>query len=224
MKLAIFDFDGTLFPKDTLPFLLKQWYKQNYSKIKLLGVVFPLIPTYLKYKMVKNTSSDTINKMRLKAVLGFNQLLAGMTEEEIKRFFSLSSAAIKSQLNPAVVAKAKKARREGYHTVLLSGAYLLLLNYIKDFLDFDTVIGSEIYFDQGIFYNNKTFNIVTGSSKVDKLKTYFKNEDIDWQASLAFADSMIDLQVLELVGNPTAVCPDPKLLDIALERKWEIIK
>jgi hypothetical protein len=25
MKLAIFDFDGTLSPQDTLPFLLKQW-------------------------------------------------------------------------------------------------------------------------------------------------------------------------------------------------------
>jgi len=135
----------------TVPSAYKQWYKQNYSKIKLLGVILPLIPTYLKYKMVKNTSSDTINKMRLKAVLVFNKLLAGMTEEEIKRFFSFSSAAIKSQLNPAVVEKAKKARQEGYHTVLLSGAYLLLLNNIKDFLDFDTVISSEIYFDQGYF-------------------------------------------------------------------------
>lgn len=36
MKLAIFDFDGTLVPKDALPFVLAQWKKQNYSKIKYL--------------------------------------------------------------------------------------------------------------------------------------------------------------------------------------------
>ena len=31
MKLAIFDFDGTISPQDTLPFLLKQWKKFGYS-------------------------------------------------------------------------------------------------------------------------------------------------------------------------------------------------
>jgi phosphoserine phosphatase len=39
VKLAIFDFDGTLFLEDTLPFLLKQWAKFGYSKLKL-GIVY----------------------------------------------------------------------------------------------------------------------------------------------------------------------------------------
>jgi hypothetical protein len=34
LKLAIFDFDGTLFPKDSLKFLLSEWKRLEYSKLK----------------------------------------------------------------------------------------------------------------------------------------------------------------------------------------------
>lgn len=32
MKLAIYDFDGTLFQNETLPFILKYWQKNKYKK------------------------------------------------------------------------------------------------------------------------------------------------------------------------------------------------
>ncbi len=35
MKLAIYDFDGTLFDEETLPFIAKYYGKNKYSKIKL---------------------------------------------------------------------------------------------------------------------------------------------------------------------------------------------
>jgi len=223
MKLAIFDFDGTLFPKDTLTFLLKQWYRLKYPKLKLYKAILPLIPAFLKYKLDKNISKDEKEEMRVQAILGFNRLMTGMTKEEIDKFFYLSSAAINTQLNPVVLERVEQSNRDGYHTVLLSGAYSLLLQHVRDFLHIDNVIGSEIYFDQGVFYNNIASDFVTGSNKVNKLKSHFMNENIDWQESLAFADSESDLQVLELVRQPTAVCPEPKLREIALERNWEII-
>ena len=48
MKLAIFDFDGTMFPNDTLAFLLSEWKKQGYSKKKYYNTIIPVVFLYLK--------------------------------------------------------------------------------------------------------------------------------------------------------------------------------
>jgi phosphoserine phosphatase len=39
----------------------------------------------------------------------------------------------------------------------------------------------------------------------------------------AYSDSIADLPFLEWAGTPVAVCPDPKLAAIAVQRGWEVI-
>ncbi len=46
-------------------------------------------------------------------------------------------------------------------------------------------------------------------------------EGIDLANSYAYSDSITDLPMLELVGNPVAVNPDRELTRIAREREWE---
>jgi phosphoserine phosphatase len=60
---------------------------------------------------------------------------------------------------------------------------------------------------------------------VDRLVTYCKNVDlgIDLQKSYFYTDSIVDLPVLERVGNPVAVHPDSELATLAVERGWKII-
>ena len=41
--------------------------------------------------------------------------------------------------------------------------------------------------------------------------------------SFAYGDSIFDVPVLELVGNPVAVYPDSQLWDYASQREWRII-
>ena len=51
MVLAVFDFDGTLFPKDTLPFLLSQWRVQKRSKRRLYATYLSVGGMYVRYKL-----------------------------------------------------------------------------------------------------------------------------------------------------------------------------
>lgn len=48
------------------------------------------------------------------------------------------------------------------------------------------------------------------------------SEGIDLKGSFAYSDSVTDLPMLELVGNPVAVNPDRELRRIATERSWRI--
>jgi putative phosphoserine phosphatase/1-acylglycerol-3-phosphate O-acyltransferase len=47
--------------------------------------------------------------------------------------------------------------------------------------------------------------------------------EVDLAGSFAYADSISDLPLLELVGHPTAVYPDEQLAVEALERHWSVL-
>ena len=47
--------------------------------------------------------------------------------------------------------------------------------------------------------------------------------DVDWSASYAYGDSFTDHYMLEMVGNPVAVYPEPKLYALAKEKNWEVL-
>jgi phosphoserine phosphatase len=47
--------------------------------------------------------------------------------------------------------------------------------------------------------------------------------DVDWESSYAYADSITDAGLFNMVGHPVAVCPDDKLHELALLKNWEVI-
>lgn len=222
MKLAIFDFDGTLVPKDTLPLLLAQWKKNKYSRTKYYKAYFSMILLYIQYKTGISLKLSR-NEMKLLAVKKFNRLFEGMSEEEVRRFFLVCSEELYDLFNQKVVAEIKEVQAAGYHTVLLSGAYHLLLEHVGKELGFDTVIGTQLSFADNRFDSQKEVEVINGSIKYKKVHEYFHERQVDWQSSRAYADSMTDLELLEAVGQPVAVNPETQLRKIAEERKWKII-
>jgi 2-hydroxy-3-keto-5-methylthiopentenyl-1-phosphate phosphatase len=51
MKLAIIDFDGTLFPRDTIPFLMNFWLEDGQSRLKHKLTMAKIMPYYYLYKL-----------------------------------------------------------------------------------------------------------------------------------------------------------------------------
>lgn len=222
MKLAIFDFDGTLVPKDALPFVLNQWKKQKYPKVKYYRTYFSLICLYIRYKSGINFKMSR-EKMRVVAIKKFNHIFHGMSEEEISKFFFNCSEEIIPLLDKNVVAEIEVCRSDGYHMILLSGAHYSLLKYVGENLGFDTVIGTKLHFSNNIFDSDKEVEVISGGMKKEKIHEYFHDQLVDWRTSRAFADSYFDIDLLESVGQPVAVNPDVKLKEIAIERNWRVI-
>jgi phosphoserine phosphatase len=63
-----------------------------------------------------------------------------------------------------------------------------------------------------------------GDNKVSLTQAYLKHHGIkiDYDTSYAYADSISDLHLLEMVGNPVATYPDEQLRTLAQERNWQI--
>ncbi len=223
MKLAIFDFDGTLFTKETLPYLLKFWGQAGYSRKKQIITFIKIILLLIIYKLkiVKGMDKE---KFRGLASQKFLEMFKGLNKEELRIFFVKCSSEMEKDFNLEVVSLLKKSKNDGYHTVLLSGAYDMLLQQLASELPIDTVIGTEIYFTElGYIDFDKKIDVVSGINKMKMIEKIFIDKNVSWSESTAYADSYYDFDILSKVGHPVAVNPDSHLKEIATEKDWEII-
>jgi HAD superfamily hydrolase (TIGR01490 family) len=218
MKLAIFDFDGTLFLEDTLPFLLKQWAKFGYSKFKLGIVYASLARLYVMHKLGAHSDKSIRAVMRK-----FLRIFAGMQRAEIEEFFNRCADVIMTRLNSSVVEEVTAAKLAGFHTVLLSGCFEYLLNKVAAVLNIDTVIGTSIFYKDGRVDYRRPLEVVYAADKVLRLQAVFHGKKVEWDESIAYADSSSDIHLLSIVGCPVAVKPDKALKDKAQESGWRIL-
>lgn len=223
MKIAVFDFDGTLFDDETVPFLAKQWYKRGYSKTTWIVAFSKMMRILAKYKLKIDKSYDK-EAFRGEATGIFLSIFEGMTKVEIQDFFDKCKDDVFKLLNKDVLAEYDKKKEEGYYTVLLSGCFSEMLNQITDTYHFDKVICSQINYKDEFIDNSKDIEIVSGKNKVKYLGLNMDNSKIDFKESYAYADSYYDRDLLELFGNPIAVNPDSTLLEIAILNSWRVIK
>lgn len=219
MKLAIFDFDGTLLQKDTLPCLSKEWLRQGRSRLRCYSIWATVLPVLLAYKL-KLISRENMKGLAFKH---FNRLYTGMSRSEIEEFFRQSYPYLKTHFNPAVLEEIESARRQGYYCVLVSGSYLELLTIIGLDLGMDTVLGAQLAYRHNIYDHRGDTRFVDGQAKRSMLLETFSDQEIDWQASRAYGDSLTDIYIMETVGEKIAVRPDPHLLDYADQNGWRIM-
>ena len=64
---------------------------------------------------------------------------------------------------------------------------------------------------------------VGGAEKVRRVRDLAKRWDLDLARSYAYGDSIADLPMLEVVGNPAAVEPDRRLRRLARRRGWPVL-
>lgn len=222
MRLAIFDYNGTIFPRETLKFLLNEWRRMGYSRLQYYRIYLSVIPLYLRYKLGFNLSL-TKEEMERMAVDKFSRIFRGMEEGEIIEFFTGAEETARRDYNQELIAEVEKAIQEKYHTVLLSGAFRRFLEQVAAGLTIETVIGSEIHISNDKLDPVAGVSTISGSDKLSNLKERFTADNIDWGKSRAYADSIHDLPLLKAVGEPVAVDPDLELKEIAIERDWQII-
>ncbi len=223
MKLAIYDFDGTLFERETLPFIVKYYQKNGYSKRKLAKFYIHITRLLAVYKLKLDPTMDK-EKFRAKAAMVFMYLFEEFSKEDLKTFFRHCTTEIVKDFNPGVLADMKEKKAAGYHTVICSGANTLLLGEVSKHVPVDTVIGTELHFtDRDRFDFHAAHRIITGKNKPLALLESFDRDKVDWDQSFAFGDSYYDVDILSLTGNPVAVNPDDQLRAIAAEKGWTIM-
>lgn len=220
MKVAIFDFDGTLYSKETFQLLMDHLKQHPTHHSKYKGFFRAILPIYIGYKMKIVPEA----KMRERSMQIYANALHTLSKTELERYFDDMKKSMQQDLNEEVVARVRQHHNDGMHVMLVSGAYTQLLHAATEGIVFDTVIGSDIPFTAaGTFDRQKEIYHIQGNRKTEKVMELLDGKQVDWEHSFAYGDSYSDLPVLELVGNPVAVKPEERLKRIAVERNWTIL-
>lgn len=124
---------------------------------------------------------------------------------------------------PAAIRRVREHRALGHRTVLITGALDVLVEPLRPL--FDDVVCARLgrtVDDDGTTVLSGQLEAVppTAEARASELEAYCHAEGLSLDESVAYADSSSDLPMLQAVGFPVAVNPEPKLAAIARTRGW----
>jgi len=218
---ALFDCDGTLFTAQYGRGLMK-YSSDNGRKGSARAYYASLVIPYFlnKYRLLSDETFSRSVTSRLA------WMVKGLTEQE---FFSTSEWIITEHVLPTerneVIARLRDHQSNGDVILLVSGWLMPSLKLLGVHYKVDGVVGTKLEKKDGRYTGRIIPPVITGADKDFYARKFFsnKNLEIDWDASHAYADSITDTALFNMVGHPVAVNPDDKLLLLAQSKGWEII-
>jgi HAD superfamily hydrolase (TIGR01490 family) len=121
---------------------------------------------------------------------------------------------------PEGLRRVREHRRLGHRTVLLTGALDFVIEPLRPL--FDDVVSATLDERDGRLTGELIAVPPTGEARALLLAQYASANDLALTDAVAYADSASDLPMLESVGFPVAVNPEPRLATIARRRGWHV--
>ena len=218
---ALFDCDGTLFSAQYGRGLMK--YSSDNGRRGITRVYYAslVLPYFLnKYRLMGDETFSRSVTSRLA------WMVKGLTEQE---FIITSEWIVKEHALPTelsdVIARLRDHQSNGHIILLVSGWLSPSLELLGVHYKADGVVGTKLEMKDGRYTGRIVPPVITGVDKDRYAREFFSNNNIevDWKSSYAYADSITDTGLFDMVGHPVAVSPDDKLHELALSKKWEII-
>lgn len=219
LRVAIFDFDGTLYSKETFQLMMDHLKNHPEHSNRYRQFYRAIMPPYIGHKLKIYPEQ----KMRERSVQAYLAALETFTQTELEQYFGEIAERMHGDMNLTVVERLKNHVTNNDYVMLVSGAFTPLLHAVTKQLPIKTIIGTEILYKNNVVDHRTPLSHIQGPLKTIKIKEALAGQDIDWANSYAYGDSHSDLPVLELVGHPVAVQPKSKLRTVAEQRHWEII-
>lgn len=116
-----------------------------------------------------------------------------------------------------------RCRADGYMCVLLTSATPYAAEPVARAVGIEHVLCSRVEVVDGVLTGNHLEPLCYGRGKVDAAERFARDFDVDLDRSSFYTDSVSDLPMLERVGRPVAVNPDPRLYLSARARRWPIL-
>lgn len=98
-----------------------------------------------------------------------------------------------------------------------------LVRPLAEAIGADDVVATCYEHRRGKFTGNLDGEFVWGKGKYRAVSSWAQANDVDLKESFAYSDSYYDVPLLNAVGTPVVVNPDPRMRIQAVARRWPII-
>lgn len=117
----------------------------------------------------------------------------------------------------------RRHQEAGELVAIVTGATPYVARPLGRLLGIEHVVASELEVDaEGVFTGRAEDPLCFGPGKVVRAERLAAAQGFDLAQAVFYTDSLTDLPLLERVGEPVAVNPDPRLRRVARRRGWRI--
>jgi HAD superfamily hydrolase (TIGR01490 family) len=214
---AFFDLDKTLMAGSSAIHFGRAAYRSGMAgRRQMLGWALD----HLRFRL--RGASDEQTDELLKVV---KEMLAGVPERDIARMAPDMLAGLLPRIYPRMLDEVRAHQDAGRATFIVSAAGHGLVEMLAEVLGMDGGIGTRYAVDdEGKLTGELDGPFMYGEGKVEAMRAFAADHDIDLAASWAYSDSASDLPMLRAVGNPVAVNPDPPLAEEAKSEGWQVMR
>jgi len=222
MIAALFDIDGTLYSRPMGRGFI-EYARLDGRSLRALLYYAALMPKYSLNKL-GIMSEESLYRS---AIARMPWLIRGYDLHQAARAFDwvVNRFILPSGVRP-VLERWERHRQLGHLLLIVSSGLTPCVERIGAHLDAAGVVGTDLEAQDGRFSGRLASPVAIGREKARRASELVSKlgVDVNWGASYAYADSIHDVPVLELVGHPVAVQPGRELALIARERGWEAIQ
>jgi HAD superfamily hydrolase (TIGR01490 family) len=173
---------------------------------------------HLRYRM-RGASDEQTNAVIEVAKRTF----ADVPEREIERMGPELLAGILPRVYPQMLEEVHRHQDEGRATFIVSAAGNDLVKALAGVLGMEGGIGTRWQIGaDGAYTGEMDGPFVYGKGKVEAMRRFADEHEIDLGSSYAYSDSASDLPMLRAVGYPVVVNPDHALLEVAKAEGWQV--
>jgi putative phosphoserine phosphatase/1-acylglycerol-3-phosphate O-acyltransferase len=147
----------------------------------------------------------------------------GWPQAEVQAAAVTAADTLISAVQPYAHAMLAEHQAAGRPVVLATTTPHDLVDPLAERLGFDAVIATRYGIDDDGRYDGTIVGeLVWGRGKLRAVQAWANDNGVSLDASWAYSDSFYDTPLLGAVGHPVAVNPDPRLLALALVRRWPV--
>jgi len=219
---AFFDVDGTLYNANMWRGLL-EYVAEHGGKDRTRWYMARNLPFYYLRKL-KLIDEETFRKPW---VMTLGSLIKDWdTAQTDAAFRWVVENYIESTANVGLIMRLRSHVTQGHTVVLVSAMLAPALALIGEHLGVAGTVGTALEFVDGRCTGRVIPPVCMGADKARLTKEWLNARGItlDLASSYAYADSISDLALLEMVGHPVAVYPDAQLAALARARHWDVIE
>ncbi|HKT05249.1 MAG TPA: HAD-IB family hydrolase [Rugosimonospora sp.] len=210
---AVFDLEGTLVASNVIEAYL--WARlADLPRGQWPGELADLARRLPRYLMAERRDRGEFLRT-------FVRRYAGAEEGALHRLVNerLGDALLR-RAHPEAIRRVRRHREAGHRTVLITGTVDVLVQPLA--ILFDEVVASRLHVREGVYSGYLDTPPLVGEARAAWLRRYAGSTGLDLTRSYGYGDSYSDRPLLESVGHPVAVNPDPHLYRHARSRHWPV--
>ena len=214
-RAAFFDLDKTLIPGSSLFLLARGMYERDVFRVRDLlrfgwgQMTFRLLGE--RSKAMEKSRESTLD------------FVTGRSQAELMEWGrEIATERILPRVYEDIVRVIDGHRSRGDLTFLVTAAPIEVAELIARELGMEGAAGTISETDENGYYTGRVIEVMHGPAKAKAVAELAAAHGLALGECAAYSDSINDLPLLESVGHPHAVNPEPELRRIAMTRGWPV--